>query len=82
MGKGNLVVHARALNHIANNSFKKAASRAGTQLMQKTGAVERTVDPEFAEQEGRYRTYVCCCAFRTARPPWHDSKVAGLLSSS
>jgi hypothetical protein len=36
--------------------FKKAASRAGTQIMQKTGQIERTVDREFAEEEGRYRT--------------------------
>ncbi|GFZ45814.1 Homolog of Bin3 [Saitozyma sp. JCM 24511] len=36
--------------------FKKAASRAGTTLMQKTGQVERTIDREFAEEEGRYRT--------------------------
>ena len=26
--------------------------------MQKTGQVERTIDREFAEEEGRYRTYV------------------------
>ena len=26
--------------------------------MQKTGQVDRTVDREFAEEEGRYRTYV------------------------
>jgi hypothetical protein len=37
-------------------SLKKAASRAGTTLMQKTGQIERTVDREFAEEEGRYRT--------------------------
>ncbi|WVQ69828.1 hypothetical protein V866_008081 [Kwoniella sp. B9012] len=36
--------------------FKKAASRAGTTLMQKTGQVERTIDREFAEEEGRYKT--------------------------
>jgi len=30
----------------------------GTSIMQKTGQVERTVDREFAEEEGRYRTYV------------------------
>ena len=36
--------------------FKKAASRAGTQLMQKTGNIERTVDHEFSEQEAKYRT--------------------------
>ncbi|BEI89465.1 uncharacterized protein CcaverHIS019_0208270 [Cutaneotrichosporon cavernicola] len=36
--------------------IKKAASRAGTQLMQKTGQVERTMDPDFNEQESRYRT--------------------------
>ncbi|KAI5450131.1 BAR adaptor protein Hob3 [Naganishia albida] len=36
--------------------LKKAASRAGTQLMQKTGQIERTVDREFMEEEARYRT--------------------------
>lgn len=40
-------------------SLKKAATRAGTTLMQKTGQIERTVDREFAEEEGRYRTCVC-----------------------
>ncbi len=39
-----------------HHSLKKAASRAGTTLMQKTGQIERTVDREFAEEEGRYRT--------------------------
>ena len=38
------------------NSLKKATNRMGTTLMQKTGYVERTVDREFAEEEGRYRT--------------------------
>jgi amphiphysin len=28
----------------------------GTSIMQKTGQVERTIDREFAEEEGRYRT--------------------------
>jgi amphiphysin len=37
------------------NRFKKAASR-GTQLMQKTGQVEKTVDHDFQEQESKYRT--------------------------
>ncbi|WVO20947.1 uncharacterized protein IAS62_002248 [Cryptococcus decagattii] len=36
--------------------FKKAATRAGTSIMQKTGQIERTVDREFAEEEGRYKT--------------------------
>ncbi|CAD6571659.1 MAG: hypothetical protein TREMPRED_000341 [Tremellales sp. Tagirdzhanova-0007] len=36
--------------------LKKATNRMGTTLMQKTGYVERTVDREFAEEEGRYRT--------------------------
>ncbi|ODN83443.1 hypothetical protein L202_01583 [Cryptococcus amylolentus CBS 6039] len=36
--------------------FKKAATRAGTSIMQKTGQVERTVDREFAEEEARYKT--------------------------
>ena len=35
--------------------LKKATSRMGTTIMQKTGQVERTVDREFAEEEGRYR---------------------------
>jgi amphiphysin len=30
----------------------------GTSIMQKTGQVERTIDREFAEEEGRYRTSV------------------------
>jgi hypothetical protein len=42
--------------HPHSASLKKAASRAGTTLMQKTGQIERTVDREFAEEEGRYRT--------------------------
>lgn len=41
-----------------DHRLKKAASRAGTTIMQKTGQIERTVDREFAEEEGRYRTYV------------------------
>ncbi|WRT67371.1 uncharacterized protein IL334_004342 [Kwoniella shivajii] len=36
--------------------FKKAASRAQTTIMQKTGQVERTIDREFAEEEGRFKT--------------------------
>ncbi|ORY28312.1 hypothetical protein BCR39DRAFT_535441 [Naematelia encephala] len=36
--------------------LKKATNRFGTTLMQKTGHVERTIDREFAEEEGRYRT--------------------------
>lgn len=39
----------------------------GTTLMQKTGQVERTIDREFAEEEGRYRTWV---AFFNPRPCW------------
>ncbi|RXK40994.1 hypothetical protein M231_01624 [Tremella mesenterica] len=35
--------------------FKKAATRAGTTLMQKTGQVERTNDSEFAEEERRFK---------------------------
>ncbi|KAK1925076.1 hypothetical protein DB88DRAFT_487833 [Papiliotrema laurentii] len=35
--------------------LKKATSRMGTTIMQKTGQIERTVDREFAEEEGRYR---------------------------
>ena len=30
----------------------------GTTIMQKTGQIERTVDREFAEEEGRYRVCV------------------------
>ena len=43
---------------LIRGGLKKAASRAQTQLMQKTGYVERTVDREFMEEETRYRTYV------------------------
>ncbi|ORX33787.1 hypothetical protein BD324DRAFT_683973 [Kockovaella imperatae] len=35
--------------------LKKATSRMGTTLMQKTGQIERTVDREFAEEESKYR---------------------------
>jgi len=37
--------------------FKKSVNRAGTTLMQKTGQIERTVDREFADEEGRYRQF-------------------------
>ena len=30
----------------------------GTSIMQKTGQIERTVDREFAEEEGKYRVCV------------------------
>ncbi|EMC96937.1 hypothetical protein BAUCODRAFT_87426 [Baudoinia panamericana UAMH 10762] len=36
--------------------FKKAASRAGTQVMMKTGHVEKTTDREYEVEERRYRT--------------------------
>ncbi|WVR05345.1 hypothetical protein IAU60_002359 [Kwoniella sp. DSM 27419] len=36
--------------------LKKATSRMGTTIMQKTGQVERTIDREFAEEEGRFKT--------------------------
>lgn len=35
--------------------FKKALDRAGTQIMQKTGQVDRTDDSEFKEEEARFR---------------------------
>ena len=46
----------------SDDRLKKATSRMGTTIMQKTGQVERTVDREFAEEEGRYRVYVVCSA--------------------
>lgn len=38
------------------NGFKKATSRMGTQVMMKTGHVERTTDREYEVEERRYRT--------------------------
>ncbi|KAK1052500.1 BAR adaptor protein Hob3 [Friedmanniomyces endolithicus] len=38
------------------SGFKKAASRAGTQVMMKTGQVEKTSDREYEVEERRYRT--------------------------
>lgn len=38
------------------SGFKKAASRAGTQVMMKTGHVEKTADREYGVEERRYRT--------------------------
>ncbi|KAK5716847.1 BAR adaptor protein Hob3 [Elasticomyces elasticus] len=38
------------------SGFKKAASRAGTQVMMKTGHVEKTSDREYEVEERRYRT--------------------------
>ncbi|ORY07825.1 BAR-domain-containing protein [Basidiobolus meristosporus CBS 931.73] len=38
------------------SGFKKAVDRAGTSLKQKTGAIEKTVDRTFDEQEHRLRT--------------------------
>ncbi|KXL50194.1 hypothetical protein M433DRAFT_84464 [Acidomyces richmondensis BFW] len=38
------------------SGFKKATSRAGTQLMMKTGHVEKTTDREYEVEERRYRT--------------------------
>jgi len=37
--------------------MKKAMNRAGTTLMQKAGQIEKTVDSEFQEEEGRYRVF-------------------------
>lgn len=36
--------------------------------MQKTGQIERTIDREFAEEEGRYKTCVGILA------SWHERK--------
>jgi hypothetical protein len=36
--------------------FKKAVNRAGTQVMMKTGHVEKTVDRDYEIEERRYRT--------------------------
>ncbi|KAK4569739.1 BAR adaptor protein Hob3 [Recurvomyces mirabilis] len=38
------------------SGFKKAASRAGTQVMMKTGHVEKTTNREYEVEERRYRT--------------------------
>ncbi|TKA76573.1 hypothetical protein B0A55_04060 [Friedmanniomyces simplex] len=38
------------------SGFKKAASRAGTQVMMKAGHVEKTSDREYEVEERRYRT--------------------------
>jgi len=38
------------------NGFKKATSRMGTQVMMKTGHVERTMDRPYEVEERRYRT--------------------------
>jgi len=35
--------------------FKKSINRAGTQLMQKTGQLERSDDSRFKEEENKYR---------------------------
>ncbi|KZO98782.1 BAR-domain-containing protein [Calocera viscosa TUFC12733] len=37
--------------------MKKAMNRAGTTLMQKAGQIEKTVDSEFQEEEGKYRVF-------------------------
>lgn len=38
--------------------FKKAVGRAGTQVMMKTGHVDKTIDRDFETEERRYRVYV------------------------
>lgn len=48
--------HCLPAKQATDTRLKKATSRMGTTIMQKTGQVERTVDREFAEEEGRYRT--------------------------
>ena len=37
------------------HGVRKAVDRAGTQLLQKTGMVEKTVDKEFDDEERRFR---------------------------
>ncbi|WFD30501.1 BAR adaptor protein Hob3 [Malassezia sp. CBS 17886] len=37
--------------------FKKSINRAGTQLMQKTGQLERSDDSKFKEEEDKYRAF-------------------------
>lgn len=37
--------------------FKKSINRAGTQLMQKTGQLERSEDSRFKEEELKYREF-------------------------
>lgn len=44
--------------------------------MQKTGQIERTVDPEFAEEEGRYRT--CVLYSSQSHYPSPDDKLRGM----
>jgi len=46
----------------------------GTTIMQKTGQVEKTVDREFAEEEGRYRTYVDLPTLATPHVLVHPQK--------
>lgn len=57
--------------------LKKATNRMGTTLMQKTGHVERTVDREFAEEEGRYRT---SALLSTCTAPRQDAADSRLIS--
>ena len=38
------------------SGFKKAVNRAGTQVMMKTGHVEKTVDRDYEIEERRFRT--------------------------
>lgn len=37
--------------------FKKGLNRAGTTILQKTGAVDKTIDPEFEAEERRLKGY-------------------------
>jgi len=42
--------------HPGRSGFKKAVNRAGTQVMMKTGHVEKTIDRDYEIEERRYRT--------------------------
>lgn len=58
-------------------STTQAINRAGTQVMQKAGQVDRTVDREYEEQIASYRLLVSC----SIQPPFSlSSLMLGLVS--
>lgn len=46
------------MSEAAHTNLKKAVGRAGTQVMMKTGHVDKTIDRDFETEERRYRMYV------------------------
>jgi BAR domain len=52
----NPLVHSAKGADGCRAGFKKAVNRAGTQVMMKTGHVEKTVDRDYEIEERRYRT--------------------------